>query len=89
MQCACSYRLKDNNFYTKPDWLPEFNAGKEYTPSYNIAPTDVTPVIISSSRFRNVAQSDRVLKPMMWGIIPPWHKVEQILFLHHLYNFNG
>ncbi|KAJ8709155.1 hypothetical protein PYW07_008981 [Mythimna separata] len=74
VQCACSYKSKDDNFYTKTDWLPEFNAGKDYTPSYNIAPTDVTPVIVSSSRFRNVAKSDRVLKPMMWGIIPPWHK---------------
>ncbi|KAJ8711721.1 hypothetical protein PYW08_008675 [Mythimna loreyi] len=74
VQCACSYKSKDDNLYIIPDWLPEFNAGKDYTPSYNIAPTDVTPVIVSSSRFKNVAQSDRVLKPMMWGIIPPWHK---------------
>lgn len=75
VQCACSYKPKNASAFQKPEWLPEHNAGKDYTPSYNIAPTDVTPVLLSSSRFRNVAESSRVLKPMMWGIIPPWHKV--------------
>ncbi|XP_035452674.2 abasic site processing protein HMCES isoform X1 [Spodoptera frugiperda] len=74
VQCACSYKSKNDNHYVKPEWLPEFNAGKDYVPSYNIAPTDVTPVLVSSSRFRNIVDCDRVLKPMMWGIIPPWHK---------------
>lgn len=86
VQCACSYKSRDDKFYTKPDWLPEFNAGKDYTPSYNIAPTDVTPILVSSSRFRNAAQTDIVLKPMMWGIIPPWHKVlqRQLKLLLHI-----
>lgn len=73
VQCACGYKSKKSNLYTKPSWLPEYNAGKEYTPSYNIAPTDVTPVLVSSNKFPNV-ENERVLKPMMWGIIPPWHK---------------
>lgn len=74
LQCACSYKGKDGEFYIKPEWLNEYNNGKEYSPSYNIAPTDVTPVLISSSKYKS-AQSDWILKPMMWGIIPPWHKV--------------
>ncbi|CAD0204797.1 unnamed protein product [Chrysodeixis includens] len=74
VQCACSYKPKNSDSYTKPPWLPEFNASKEYTPSHNIAPTDVTPVLVSATNFENDEQCGRVLKPMMWGIIPPWHK---------------
>ncbi|XP_041982588.1 abasic site processing protein HMCES [Aricia agestis] len=72
IQCACSYKPSKEQKYVKPHWLDEHNDGKEYKPSYNIAPTDVTPVLISSSKYS--AQTSRVLKPMMWGIIPPWHK---------------
>lgn len=74
MCCACSFKQKNEDRYTKPDWLEEHNAGKLYMPSYNIAPTDITPVLVSSRKFRNTA-SAIALKPMMWGIIPPWHKV--------------
>ncbi|XP_072933433.1 abasic site processing protein HMCES [Epargyreus clarus] len=74
LRCACAYKPKGAETYTKPDWLDEHNDGKKYVPSYNIAPTDVTPVMVSASRYKNAAQTDRVLKPMMWGIIPPWHK---------------
>ncbi|XP_013186299.2 abasic site processing protein HMCES isoform X1 [Amyelois transitella] len=74
VQCACSFKVKGKDTYLKPDWLPEHNNGKEYLPSYNIAPTDITPVLVSSSKYKNAAKTDRVLKPMMWGIIPPWHK---------------
>ncbi|KAL0819047.1 hypothetical protein ABMA28_008326 [Loxostege sticticalis] len=74
LQCACSYKPKGAPSFIKPDWLPEHNDGKEYVPSYNIAPTDVTPVLVSASKYKNAAKSSRVLKPMMWGIIPPWHK---------------
>ncbi|KAL4720484.1 hypothetical protein ACJJTC_004121 [Scirpophaga incertulas] len=72
IQCACSYQ--NNGTYVKPDWVPEYNDGKDYNPSYNIAPTDVTPVLISGNNFKNTSKSSRILKPMMWGIIPPWHK---------------
>ncbi|CAK1545697.1 unnamed protein product [Leptosia nina] len=74
LRCACSYKDKQSNTFVKPDYLDEHNNGKEYTPSCNIAPTDVTPVMISSSKYNNYARTRRVLKPMMWGIIPPWHK---------------
>ncbi|XP_052744243.1 abasic site processing protein HMCES [Bicyclus anynana] len=74
IQCACSFKSKDCDVYQKPDWLPEHNVGKDYIPSYNITPTEVTPVLISSSKFKHIAKTNRALKPMMWGIIPPWHK---------------
>ncbi|XP_049886176.1 abasic site processing protein HMCES [Pectinophora gossypiella] len=72
--CACSYKANGGDLYIKPEWLHEHNNGKEYTPSYNIAPSDVTPVLVSASKYRHAANTDRVLKPMLWGIIPPWHK---------------
>ncbi|XP_045504156.1 abasic site processing protein HMCES isoform X2 [Colias croceus] len=74
LRCACSFLDKHSKSVIKPDYLQEHNNGKEYTPSSNVAPTDVTPVLISSSKFKNAANTSRVLKPMMWGIIPPWHK---------------
>lgn len=46
----------------------------DYRPSVNIAPTDVTPVVVSGSHFDQDANSP-VIYPMMWGMIPPWHKV--------------
>ncbi|CAH2095306.1 unnamed protein product [Euphydryas editha] len=74
VRCACSYKEKNGNSFAKPDWLHEHNDGKEYVPSYNIAPSDVTPVIIAAKGSEGCAKASRVLKPMMWGIIPPWHK---------------
>ncbi|KOB75334.1 Uncharacterized protein OBRU01_03777, partial [Operophtera brumata] len=74
VQCACSYKPEGAAKFVTPEWLPEHNADKEYTPSYNIAPSDVTPVLVSSSKYKNAATTDRVLKPMMWGVIPSWHK---------------
>lgn len=35
-----------------------------YTPSYNIAPTQTTPVLLSNG--------DRHVKPMRWGLVPSW-----------------
>lgn len=84
LQCACSYRTKGENSYTIPDWLPEHNDGKEYTPSYNIARTDVTPILVSNSKYKNAAKTSRVLKPMVWGIIPPWHKVLLLIYIRML-----
>ncbi|CAH0760719.1 unnamed protein product [Diatraea saccharalis] len=74
IQCACSYKHKGVNTYIKPQWLPEHNDGKDYSPSFNIVPSDVTPVLVSGTKYRNAVKTSRVLKPMMWGIIPPWQK---------------
>ncbi|XP_045454601.1 abasic site processing protein HMCES [Melitaea cinxia] len=74
VRCACGYKEKNGNSFTKPDWIHEHNDGKEYAPSYNIAPTDVTPVLIAARGDKGCVKTSRILKPMMWGIIPPWHK---------------
>ncbi|KAI8044833.1 abasic site processing protein HMCES isoform X1 [Drosophila gunungcola] len=59
-----------------PEWRAEFNLGRNYQASYNIAPTDITPVIVSAGHFSVVEDQkcDRVIMPMMWGMIPFWHK---------------
>ncbi|XP_030374739.1 abasic site processing protein HMCES [Scaptodrosophila lebanonensis] len=60
----------------KPEWRAEFNLGRTYQPSYNIAPTDITPVLVSAAHFSDASdqKNARVVVPMMWGMIPFWHK---------------
>lgn len=43
-------------------WEPDY----DFTPSYNIAPTDINPILVYSD--------NRIIKPMMWGLIPAWVK---------------
>ncbi|XP_067619980.1 abasic site processing protein HMCES [Eurosta solidaginis] len=63
-----------------PEWRSEFNCGRKYQPSYNMTPTDITPVIVSSDHFSDNTDGNelntksRVIVPMMWGMIPFWHK---------------
>lgn len=57
----------------------EYNCGRSYCPSYNLAPTDITPVLVSSDHFYDEEDSknninSRLVVPMMWGMIPFWHK---------------
>ena len=42
-----------------------------FEPSYNIAPTQLSPVLIEKD-------DSRVLKRMKWGLIPSWSKDETI-----------
>ena len=84
IQNACQYKLADGGkdekkSYRKPEWRQEYNCGKQYQPSHNVAPTDVTPVLVSAKHFdfdddSNTNASDRILVPMMWAMIPFWHK---------------
>uniref|UniRef100_A0A1B0AKJ6 Abasic site processing protein HMCES n=1 Tax=Glossina palpalis gambiensis TaxID=67801 RepID=A0A1B0AKJ6_9MUSC len=73
--CGC-----DKGQYIEPDWRSEFNCGRKYIPSFNIAPNDVTPVLISRDHFCDEGDSKtesghhRLLIPMLWGLIPFWHK---------------
>lgn len=116
IQCVCTYKNKTNdnessssNNYKQPVWREEFNLGKKYQPSFNIAPTDVTPVLISKAHFSenesetkdsatsvdvdpdhpdnksNSADCDRMLIPMMWGMIPFWHKVNKLCLFFFSY----
>lgn len=37
--------------FKQPDWRNEYNCGREYKPSFNLAPTDLSPVLISAAHF--------------------------------------
>ncbi len=50
--------------------VPFFRAESALKPRYNIAPTQMAPVIVN--------QGDVVLKDMRWGLIPFWAKDEEI-----------
>lgn len=49
--CACKYQVKgtkdeeNKEEFRTPEWRSEFNLGRQYQASYNIAPTDITPVM--------------------------------------------
>jgi len=72
---ACQYKSSKEDKEKTPEYRLEFNCGKSYQPSTNICPTDVTPVLISSHHVSDETTNDseRVLVPMMWGMIPFWH----------------
>ncbi|XP_050524544.1 abasic site processing protein HMCES isoform X2 [Daktulosphaira vitifoliae] len=55
-----------------PKWHHLDNGGRKFIPSNNIAPTDITPILISGEKFEET--STRIIAPMVWGMIPPWHK---------------
>ena len=46
-------------------YLPGFDL--DYSPSYNIAPTQEVLTIVSKG-------GERSLIPMLWGLVPPWQK---------------
>uniref|UniRef100_A0AAG5CYJ4 Abasic site processing protein HMCES n=1 Tax=Anopheles atroparvus TaxID=41427 RepID=A0AAG5CYJ4_ANOAO len=75
LECYCKYKKDEESKLKSPRYRNEFNCGKKYQPSYNVAPTDVTPVLVSAVHFDEAADSaDRLLVPMMWGMVPRWHK---------------
>ncbi|XP_071443802.1 abasic site processing protein HMCES isoform X2 [Hetaerina americana] len=72
---ACSFKdVKGHKYYT-PEWV---NSNDQwcYQPSHNVAPTDVTPILVSGKHFPNLTSDPNkpVVHPMIWGMIPPWHK---------------
>ena len=50
--------------------IEEWQDADLYTPSFNIAPTHSTPIMID--------HVGRYVKPMKWGLIPNWAKDESI-----------
>ncbi|KAL0276187.1 UNVERIFIED_CONTAM: hypothetical protein PYX00_003804 [Menopon gallinae] len=72
VQKALSYKPKKSSKYVKPEWREASNGGRNYKPSHNVCPTDITPVLISGAHFS--CESERIIQPMMWGMIPPWHQ---------------
>jgi hypothetical protein len=72
---ACSYKKNQSDGYAQVEWR-DGGIGKEYNPSFNFVPTFYGPVMISKKHLdANAPVEDRVIQPMMWGLIPPWHKV--------------
>jgi putative SOS response-associated peptidase YedK len=51
--------------------IPFVHAGFFFTPRYNIAPTQLAPVIV-------LEKGSLILKQMRWGLIPSWAKDETI-----------
>lgn len=70
---ATSYKDRKDTSHRQPEWHDLENGGHEFKQSTNIAPTDVTPILVSGEEF--VGYPSRILTPMVWGMIPPWHKV--------------
>ncbi|KAG5680873.1 hypothetical protein PVAND_010354 [Polypedilum vanderplanki] len=75
--CSCKYKSKNNR--EEKDILPkyrnEYNLGKQYIPKYNLAPSDICLILVSSKHFSdNEDSSNRTLIPALWGLIPRWHK---------------
>ncbi|KAG0723916.1 Embryonic stem cell-specific 5-hydroxymethylcytosine-binding protein [Chionoecetes opilio] len=80
---ACSVRsvgADGQKYYQSLSWRDPPN-NHTYTPSTNTAPSRYTPVIISEHQ-RGVKRTQdgeeqpaqRVVQPMMWGLVPPFHK---------------
>lgn len=44
--------------WKQPEWRNEYNCGREYKPSHNLAPTDITPVLISAAHFDSDSDTD-------------------------------
>ncbi|XP_058453564.1 abasic site processing protein HMCES [Malaya genurostris] len=75
IQCCCKYRKTSQKKPLPPEYRNEFNCGRKYFPSYNIAPTDLSPVLVSAAHFNeDTDTSERIIVPMMWSMIPRWHK---------------
>lgn len=71
-----------------PKYVRQYNLGRTYEPSYNVAPTDLTPVLISRAHLTEEIKDiqKRSIVPMMWGIIPRFHKGD---YKKHGYHTNN
>lgn len=79
---ATSYCDPRKEKFVQPDWIETNNCGLTYSPSTNVAPTEVMPVLISKDHELAADEmTSRIIKPMMWGMIPPWHKVTLIFYV--------
>ncbi|XP_001656417.2 embryonic stem cell-specific 5-hydroxymethylcytosine-binding protein [Aedes aegypti] len=75
VQCCCKYQNATQTKPKTPEYRNEFNCGRKYQPSHNIAPTDITPVLVSAAHFDEAKDSsERIIVPMMWSMVPRWHK---------------
>lgn len=74
IQCCCKYQKMAEKDLKPPEYRNEFNCGRKYQPSHNIAPTDISPVLVSAAHFNeDKDSSERLIVPMMWSMVPRWH----------------
>lgn len=65
------YRRSKSTKPSKPDIRNLYNGGRKYTPSYNISPSQLMPVLVSAKHFDpNAMTTERLLVPMTWGMVP-------------------
>lgn len=70
---ACQYRDRKGQI-KEPTWRDAPDGG-EYRPSANIPPTAYTPVLlVLPAKEKDKDEEERILQPMMWGLVPPWHQ---------------
>jgi putative SOS response-associated peptidase YedK len=72
---ACSYQRGNSKAYQEVEWRDSLD-GKDCRKSVNFSPTMYGPVMISKKLVDpSSAPEERVIQPMMWGMVPPWHVV--------------
>ncbi|XP_054713026.1 abasic site processing protein HMCES-like [Uloborus diversus] len=56
-----------------PAWIQKYD-WQNYQPSYNLAPSQISPVLVNSTTLSLKELDEVVLFPMRWGLIPSWYK---------------
>jgi len=64
--CGRKTLTKDMQSIIEELAIEEWENPDNYIPSYNIAPTQISPILIDKGK--------RAVKPMRWGLIPSWAK---------------
>ena len=64
--CGRKTLTKDMRSIIEELAIEEWENPDNYIPSYNIAPTQISPILIDEGK--------RIVKPMRWGLIPSWAK---------------
>jgi putative SOS response-associated peptidase YedK len=67
--CGRKTLTKDMQSIIEELAIEEWENPDNYIPSYNIAPTQNSPILIYNNK--------RIVKPMRWGLIPSWAKDEK------------
>ncbi|KAI1723741.1 SOS response associated peptidase (SRAP) domain-containing protein [Ditylenchus destructor] len=57
-----------------------------YRPSYNLAPTVYSPILVSGHHFATAAETQADAQPMHWGLVPSYHKGEPKQFRYSTIN---
>ena len=64
--CGRKTLTKDMQSIIEELAIEKWETPDSYLPSYNIAPTQSSPILIDNGK--------RIVKPMRWGLIPSWAK---------------